>query len=1055
MSEQASGVAMAGGAEILGLLAPGTAVRPRYHAVSQQIRDWGLPDWLAQLGLVLRPLERGLVPPERVAELLGAEAGDTAAALAEFGGRVPRPSLQAVERAWKLFMLLYRNPPAAVLKLTELLVQLRQTQDADIDVSPETIVAAAHVCSRLGMWDVRCELRDIAARLSDPHLAQRATELLQRTRPARDRLFKDLRRQIGELLGAEGISAQIERRERPIYQLIEDGLESLHGPAPWADVVNVLVERVPDCYRALGAINSAYRALGGTRLRDYIGGPKDNGYQAVQTAIEYCATTGERVPVVPIHIATSEMVRFNRAGYLAALAGGPVPLGRQVWWAERQRWLAAYAGRSDELFVFTPKAEVIFLPDGATVLDFAVKVHLDLGVYCRGALLNNRRVSPGEQLERGDICNVLIDQHGGAVDQRLLDAAVTSFAKNRIRRALQKGNDGVARGQAIFREVLARRLEMQGLHANAAAIDTQVASLCRRRGYQTVDAFFRAVARGEAAPDEVVHAIVEHLLAPRLDYSAVPADVRARASRVRLAQCCWPHPPQPAVGVVVHGGHQLKVHTATCPRAGGAGYPLSWKPAEEQAYAADVLYESWDRPGLIHRLTEAIDAIGSVNIRSFHAEVPEPSLAHIRFSIEAPTREKIEQVRVALLRLPEQRHVELRAVALIDGGFRITTPLDNPYGPGPVGRWPLFIGRGPEVSTILTQLTGGGGMRHILVRGPKRIGKSSLLEHLARHHLHDFAVPPPLDLQSLPTAELQFCRLIARISEMIAQKAGPKARTNPLSAEAIAADPIRAFGTFLAEIRAERDLDRFVVLIDEMGVVMSRLRGTSSEREFFDQWRALLNDERVNQHLAFVVAMPDYSLAQLSAEEGGLLGSRLGELGLQVRLGVLDEREARDLITTPVRSHLKYQPGDVERLLAETGGHPYYTHLVCGQIVTAIQAQQRRTGIPARERILVPTAVVDDALRAVLAHSDAFHHVLADSSPTTSAVLCAVAAGAGEANQPVARRWLVTLLRRRDAGIGAAQVERALDERPDLLVEHDGSVAIRVALVTRWLRRYT
>jgi GTP diphosphokinase / guanosine-3',5'-bis(diphosphate) 3'-diphosphatase len=1040
-------------AQIAELLPPGSEVRPRYRAIARQLLAWKLPGWLPHLALILRPVERGRVAPERVAALLGPEAAEAATALAALGGPAPRQSLQAVERPWKLFVLLYRCPPAALLKIAELLVQLRETQDTDIDVSPETISAAAHASARLGMWDVRRELRDRAARLSDPRLAQRAQALVERTQPARDRLFAQLRHQFADLLAEQGITAIVGRRQRPIYQLMAEELESLRGPAPWADEVEVLVDRVPDCYRALGALNSAYRALSGARVRDYIGGPRENGYQSIQTVVECTLPSGERLPQVTVHIATAEMARFNRQGLLAHLAGAPVPLGRPVWWADRRRRRAAL--EDGELFAFTPKGEVIVLPPGATVLDFAVRVHLDLGVHCQGALLNNRRVSPGERLEPGDICEVLIDQHGG-IDRRLLDLAVTTFARSRIRRALQKGNDGAARGQLIFREVLERRLEAQGAHANSEAIETQVANVCRSRGYQTPEAFYRAVARGEAAPDEVAHAIVEQLLVPRLEFDAVPQEVRARAGRVRLAQCCWPHPPEPALAVAIHGGRQLKIHAAGCARAGGLAYPLGWKPSEEQAYAADVLYESWDRPGLIRRITEAIEGIGAINIRSFHAEVPEPSLARLRFSIEAPRREQIEQVREALLRQPEQRHVELRAVTLIDDGFRITTPLDNPYGPGPVGRWPLFIGRGPEVTTILTQLTGASGMRHILVRGPKRIGKSSLLEHLGRYHLHDFTVPPPLDLQSLPTEEIGFSRLVARISEMIAQKAGTqRARLAPLRAEEIERDPVGAFGGFLAAARSERDLDRFVVLIDEMGVVLSRLRGTSREREFFDQWRALLNDERIYQHLAFVVAMPDYALARLPDEGDGSAEtvSRLGELGLPVRLGVLDERQARDLITTPVHSHLAYRPGDLARLLAETGGHPYYTHLVCGQIVTAVQAQQRRTGLAPRERIEVPTAVVDEALRAVLGNRDAFHHVLADSTPATSAVLRAVAAGAGELNQPVSRRRLGTLLRRQGSPAAPQLIERALDERPDLLFEQGGAVGLRVALVTRWLRR--
>ena len=128
----------------------------------------------------------------------------------------------------------------------------------------------------------------------------------------------------------------------------------------------------------------------------------------------------------------------------------PVPLDRPLWWADRRRWIEAYAGRADEIFVFTPRGEPIFLPHNATVLDFAVKVHQQLGVYCRGALVNGHQSSPGERLACGDICEVLIDQHGAPIDQRLLDLAVTRQAKSRIRNVLQAGSDGAARAAQVI-----------------------------------------------------------------------------------------------------------------------------------------------------------------------------------------------------------------------------------------------------------------------------------------------------------------------------------------------------------------------------------------------------------------------------------------------------------------------------------------------------------------------------------------------------------------------------------------------------------------------------
>jgi hypothetical protein len=539
--------------------------------------------------------------------------------------------------------------------------------------------------------------------------------------------------------------------------------------------------------------------------------------------------------------------------------------------------------------------------------------------------------------------------------------------------------------------------------------------------------------------------VVEQLLLPRLDLDALPAALRVSARATRLAQCCRPRPSLPAAAIAIHGGHQIKIHAAGCARLTEPAYQVAWKPADEPAYVADVVYESWDRPGLIRQVTETIEQAGAINIRSFSADVPEPRLARLRFSFEARSQAHVEQVRQALDRLPERRYVDLRTVTLIDDGGRIDAPLDNPYGPHPVGRWPLFVGRDFQVREVVAQLAGHSGAKHILIHGPKRIGKSSLLQHLSRYHLSNFTVPALVDLQSLATEDLHFPRLLSYLSDLIVQKAGPRARAARLDAAAIARDPIRAFARFLVDIRAHNDVDRFVILIDELGVVLSRLRGSGRAIEFFDQWRALLNDENVYSHLAFIVAMPDSSLPKFREETHAPL--RAGELGYPIRLSVLAERDARDLISAPVLSHLAYQPADVDLLVRETGGHPYYIHLVCGQIITAVQARQRKAGVPPAAGQEIDQATVRAGLNAVLANQDAFHHTLADNAPSTSAVLRALAAVTDDDTPLVPRARLRSM-----GGLDDGAITRAIEERPDLLVAQDDSIGIRVALVARWLR---
>lgn len=1038
------------------LVPPDASIAPHYYHVHALLHEWRLPSYLADLGLLMRFIERGLIAPQEVATL-GAEAEAVAEALAAFSGAAPRPSLEGIKQGWKLLMLTYFQPSASVLMIADLLVRLRRTPDVDLTVTHDTILKAAHACRQLGMEAARVELMDRLARLADPHLAGHARELLDQSHAARVRMFDQLKAELVTLLHSQGIIAQIERQPRPVYQVLESGLETARGTLPWADIVEILIPTAQGCYLALGLIDRSYQVIG-RKLRDYIGGPKENGYQALHTTIIFkSACTSERAVHVDVRIMTPAMRQCNREGYLAFLAQAAASSHRPVWWTNSERWRAAYAGTSGEMFVFTPMGETVFLPRGATVIDFAVRVHSDLGVYCQGAVINGHHATPGEQLTCGDVCEVVIDQHGAPITRSLLHCATTKLAKTKLQRALQKGHSGVQHGQQIFRRVLSERLKAQEVQTSEALIAEHVELWAQRYGYHSLDAFYRSVAHGDASPDQVVQHIIEALLLPCVNVDMLPPDIRARARHWRLANCCQPRPSQPAVAVAIHAGKQLKIHRADCTCVQGPSYPVTWKPASQQVYVANVLYEGWDRPGLIYRITKLLHDIGDINIRTLTADVPEPSLACIRFAFETTRRDVIAQVQRALEHAPERRRVEVQTVATTEDGVRIAQPLNNPYGPQPVGRWPFFVGRRTEVQMIRSHLNSATGARHILICGPKRIGKSSLLDHLRRYHLHEFNVLQPLNLQALPDEELQFARFISRLSEMIARRAGSRAQATRLIADEIQSDPVRAFGEFLSSLRPRRETERFVALIDELGVVASRLVDLGRAREFFDQWRALLNDEQVYRHLSCIVVMPDIAIERAigapHAQAGEPFSLRVGELGLPIRLSVLSEADARELIATPIKTHLEYNAADLDLLMDETGGHPYYTHLVCGQIVTAIQAQQRRSGaLPSRQ--MIATDLVQHALRAVDAHKDAFHHVLADTSPESRVVLQTVAALTNDSAPTVERGRLLTQLQRSDPRFGTSSITRAVEERPDLLIERGDDIGIRVAIVARWLRRH-
>lgn len=1030
-------------------LPSGLSCAPHYHAVAAQLQEWQLPDELVALGFLLGRIERGTIPLEVLSAKIGAAACAPAQAIEDLRRIALRPALLPMQETWLLFMLAYLSPQACLLKLADILVMVREDHTS-ADVPDDLLGATVDVCSRFGMWSVRTEILNIASERAAPELISQAREIVVASESARRGFFEQLQTQLYQLLARHGITTCIEQRSPLLYNAIETDLDVLAAELPWADLVQVFVLDGSDatCYRVLGLINTAYHVLG-ARLRDYIGGPKNTGYRAIHTFIDFKGRVGEREISKPveIRILTPAMHDYNQRGLCADVAiAGQLDQGVRPWWRDRRRWQATWQGVSNEIFVFTPKGNAIFLPPKATVQEFAQRVHSELGIYCYGGRVNNVRVPLGQPLELGDICEVLIDRRGTLVSYQLFTADSTVVNKARLRRSIQEDKTGTLRGRKIVHEVLDQRLKDQDITASAETLAQQQLLACQRHGYQTQDAFFRAVVRGEAAPDNIVREIVDHLLIPHLDFSDLPSDVRALASTVRFAACCHPRRGQPIRAMPIRKGRQLKIHTQQCLDSSPTlSYPIAWKPTERELYVADAVYEGWDRPGLISQITRRLHSIGAINIRKFLADVPEESRALVRFSFETLDLAAIDEVRMVLETMPERRYVDVRRVVVIDEREPVVKPLRNVYIPSAaVGRWPMFVGRETETTWIRNLLTLSDPPTHILIHGPKRIGKSSLLTHLAHHHLQEFNDTALVNFQALADDELAFVPLIAYFSNLIVKKLRSRRDIAPLEAEQIRSDPINSFADFLSNIHQHSDVARFIILIDEFGTLFTRHPDPLWRQIFFDQWRALFHDDRIYRYVTFIVTMPDAVFnSGLALDQ-----SRIGELGHNIRLSVLEEHQARELITAPVRAHVTYREEDMQRLLKATGCHPYYIHLVCSQIIIRLIGQQRTAVSKGRQE--VPSGIIAEAIATIQSHNDAYGHVLNDSSPSTRLVLHA-AARWQEASAKTRLTRMRQLLHTRGFADPDKGIARAVLERPDLLVQEGNDVFLRSELVARWI----
>ena len=491
----------------------------------------------------------------------------------------------------------------------------------------------APLANRLGIWQLKWELEDLAFRHLEPDTWRRLARELDESRAARERYIEAVKKQLGKALAAQGIGAEISGRPKHIYsiwrkmqkkQLPLDRLYDLRA-------VRVMVEDVAACYAALGVVHALWAPVPG-EFDDYIARPKPNGYSSLHTAV-----VGPEGRTLEVQIRTREMHeqaelgvaahwRYKETGGSAAGKGAGRAFERKIAWM-RQLLEQAGEGRDEGLagaldaelveervYALTPKGEVVDLPQGATPLDFAYHVHTMVGHRYKGAKVNGRIVPLGHHLRSGDRVEImtgkepdpkrdwLLPSNGFLASGRSRDKVRAWFHKLDRSRNLQAG-----------RELLERELKRLGLH------QAELAPVARRFHAETVDDLYIQVALGDVGPNQVVRVLHELQHAAEPAAPALPRPPPRRAPRkdpagftvqgvgnllVQLARCCQPVPGEPIAGYLtrVRG---VTVHRADCAsfaRLAAASrqrvLPVEWGQAGG-GYEVDVQVTALDRKWLL------------------------------------------------------------------------------------------------------------------------------------------------------------------------------------------------------------------------------------------------------------------------------------------------------------------------------------------------------------------------------------------------------------------------------------------------------------------------
>lgn len=541
-------------------------------------------------------------------------------------------------------------------------------------IARETLDIFAPLANRLGIWQLKWELEDLAFRYVNPEKYKEIAEQLSERRPDRETQLEAIKENLAKLLEKNNIKVEISGRPKHIYSIYKK-MQKKGKPFDLVrDVraVRLIVPDVPSCYAALGVIHTTWRPIPG-EFDDYIAAPKDNFYQSLHTAVIY----DDKRPV-EVQIRTNDMhlnAEYGIAAHWRYKEGGKVSdknyeqrinsLRSMMEWRSDVKDATEFVESmrsdvfQDRVYVFTPRGDIIDLPAGSTPIDFAYHVHTDIGHRCRGARINGKLVPLYQELKTGDQIDILTTKRGGPSRDWLnqnLGLVRTSRARSKIKAWFKKQEDeqNLAQGRtAVEREI--QRLGMKELNYETFA---------KNLGYKNPDEFFIALGCGDLSLSKLIREFSqtsesEDILTagsvPLPDSTSTDAIevVGLKGMLSNMARCCNPMPGDQIVGFITRG-RGATIHRQDCPNI------LRTKDRErllqvgwghfERTYPIPIKIKAYDRQGLASDITTLLNGEG-VNILNITVGVNK-SLADLRLIVEVKDLTQLSRILTRIENVP-------------------------------------------------------------------------------------------------------------------------------------------------------------------------------------------------------------------------------------------------------------------------------------------------------------------------------------------------------------------------------------------------------------------
>jgi GTP pyrophosphokinase len=928
---------------------------------------------------------------------------------------------------------LNRSPQAIIVKIAD---RLHNAQSTHVHTPERQIAFAAGTMNifvpfaeRLGMRAAKQELEDGAFSILQSDKYRQMVEAYPLA--GRRQAVAPIIEEIQQALDQANIKAQVSGRARSFYGLYwVETAQRKRQPLHLAHPIVVITDNIPGCYLALGIVHQLWPPQP-DQIRDHIAAPKPNGYRGLHTYVRYAP--GEELLIT---IRQRHMDLVADLGLTAQWQGAP-----EEYLPSFPKWRDPPPGK---MHVLTPDGDVILLAMGATPIDFAYAIHAGLGHQCTGAVVNGRMASLTQPLESGDVVKILTSSASVGPSPEWLEIIKTNKARNHIRRwfKAEKPGEMAEAGWAVL-EV---ELRQSGVLLTSPRAARQLELAARSEGFENRQELLMEIGLGKRKAVDIaakMQAAMKHDgTAPSMQATIVSL---ARSDMPhRLASCCNPLPPDLIVGYVTNR-NEVTIHRFDCTRVQRL-VPLlaaEWNNLDEELHWNEFQIMALDRPGLVQDISKVVAEMG-LGMSSFHADRMPDGSAQVKFGVGGMPIVQRDHLIARLRQVPAVRKVAVSVPSptsqIIEDSVLARRLAPNPYTLRPVSG-EGFYGRNDELRDLVNNLRDVQPGEAVLLWGPRRIGKTSLLLQFQQHVMSskDYLLAF-VDMQSLSgRSTTMFLRDIV--------KAIVKALPDSSTAQAptlarMKRDPLGFFRGFLENVPDLRN-KHIVLILDEFQLLSELYDEQVTLADINRYFRSMIQHR---QGLSVIFCGGGVLETLLRQPEAAFLL----ELVRHQEIGCLDEAAARQLIVQPAH-RAQYEDAAVAYLVEITAGHPYYLQWLCGELLARADREQRTS---------INTQLLHDALTDWLPYQGEhfFSHLWGngigfdwEAQQRHKLVLTAVTENA------IDDRWIsLSQVCRGEitTKLDESQVWRVLQDLVKIgtLDAVDGRYRIKVALCESWLR---